>query len=212
MPTSALQVARTGLEAQDARMRVIANNLANVGTTGFKRDRANFATLAYQDARVAGQRSSGETAYATGLNLGTLDAAEISFPALDLQLGMNEHASHYYFPGWHQQSSLITFIINQDVWDGLEETERAAIEEVCAANVVKSIAQGESIQLGPLEELKAQGTTIHQWSDEMLAAFQGGWDEVLAERSQDADFARVWKSVSEFRTRYAEWATLGYID
>lgn len=71
MPTSALQVARTGLEAQDARMRVIANNLSNVGTTGFKRDRANFATLAYQDARTPGQQSSGETAYATGLNLGT---------------------------------------------------------------------------------------------------------------------------------------------
>lgn len=71
MPTSALHVARTGLEAQDARMRVIANNLANVGTTGFKRDRANFATLAYQDARVAGQQSSNETAYAAGLNLGT---------------------------------------------------------------------------------------------------------------------------------------------
>ncbi len=71
MPTSALHVARTGLEAQDARMRVIANNLANIGTTGFKRDRANFATLAYQDDRVAGQQSSSETAYATGLNLGT---------------------------------------------------------------------------------------------------------------------------------------------
>ena len=76
MPVSALHVARTGLEAQDARMRVIANNLSNVGTTGFKRDRANFATLAYQDARVAGQRSSGETAYATGLNLGTGDALQ----------------------------------------------------------------------------------------------------------------------------------------
>lgn len=71
MPTSALHVARTGLEAQDARMRVIANNLANIGTTGFKRDRANFATLAYEHARVAGQQSSGETAYAVGLNLGT---------------------------------------------------------------------------------------------------------------------------------------------
>jgi len=71
MSANALQVARTGLEAQDSRMRVIANNLANVGTTGFKRDRANFATLAYQDARVAGQQSSGETQYATGLNLGT---------------------------------------------------------------------------------------------------------------------------------------------
>ena len=52
-------------------MRVIANNLANVSTTAFKRDRANFATLAYQDARVAGAQSSNETAYATGLNLGT---------------------------------------------------------------------------------------------------------------------------------------------
>lgn len=70
MPTSALHVARTGLEAQDARMRVIANNLANIGTTGFKRDRADFQTLAYQDTRVAGQRSAGETAYAIGLNLG----------------------------------------------------------------------------------------------------------------------------------------------
>ncbi len=71
MPTSALQVARTGLEAQDTRMRVIAHNLANIGTTGFKRDRADFATLAYQDVRVAGQQSGGETAYAVGLNLGT---------------------------------------------------------------------------------------------------------------------------------------------
>ncbi len=71
MPTSALHVARTGLEAQDTRMRVIANNLANIGTTGFKRDRADFATLAYQDSRVAGQQSTAETAYAIGLNLGT---------------------------------------------------------------------------------------------------------------------------------------------
>jgi flagellar basal-body rod protein FlgG len=71
MPTSALHVARTGLEAQDARMRVIANNLANIGTTGFKRDRADFATLAYQEQRVAGQQSTGQTAFAVGLNLGT---------------------------------------------------------------------------------------------------------------------------------------------
>jgi flagellar basal-body rod protein FlgG len=71
MSSSALQVARTGLEAQDTRMRVISNNLANVSTTAFKRDRANFATLAYQDARVAGQQSSNQSAFATGLNLGT---------------------------------------------------------------------------------------------------------------------------------------------
>ena len=71
MSASALQVARTGLEAQDTRMRVIANNLANANTTAFKSERANFATLAYQDARVAGQQSTTESTYATGINLGT---------------------------------------------------------------------------------------------------------------------------------------------
>lgn len=71
MPNSALNVARTGLEAQDSRMRVIANNLANISTTGFKRDRADFATLTYQEQRVAGQQSTGQTAFAVGLNLGT---------------------------------------------------------------------------------------------------------------------------------------------
>jgi flagellar basal-body rod protein FlgG len=71
MSASALQVARTGLEAQDTRMRVIANNLANVATTAFKRDRASFATLSYQDVRIAGQQSTSQNNFATGLNLGT---------------------------------------------------------------------------------------------------------------------------------------------
>jgi len=71
MSTSALQVARTGLDAQAERMRIIANNLANVNTTAFQRDRAEFATLAYQMVTAAGARSAGDNQYATGLNLGT---------------------------------------------------------------------------------------------------------------------------------------------
>jgi flagellar basal-body rod protein FlgG len=71
MSTSALQVARTGLDAQAERMRIIANNLANVNTTAFQRDRAEFATLAYQTITAAGSRSAGDNQYATGLNLGT---------------------------------------------------------------------------------------------------------------------------------------------
>ncbi|MDE2303512.1 MAG: flagellar basal-body rod protein FlgG [Sphingomonadales bacterium] len=71
MSSAALQVARTGLSAQDTRMQVIANNLANVNTTAFKSERANFATLTYQDMRVAGEQSTSASDYATGLNLGT---------------------------------------------------------------------------------------------------------------------------------------------
>lgn len=71
MSNAALHVARTGLDAQSARMRVIANNLANVNTTGFKRDRADFETLAYQAMTAAGAASSAEAQYATGLSLGS---------------------------------------------------------------------------------------------------------------------------------------------
>ena len=71
MANAALHVARTGLDAQSARMRVISNNLANVNTTGFKRDRADFQTLAYQTMTAAGAASSAENRYATGLSLGT---------------------------------------------------------------------------------------------------------------------------------------------
>jgi flagellar basal-body rod protein FlgG len=71
MTNGALHVARTGLDAQNMRMQVIANNLANVNTTGFKRDRASFETLAYQVVTAPGAASSSQTRYAVGLNLGT---------------------------------------------------------------------------------------------------------------------------------------------
>ena len=54
----ALHVAKTGLNAQQQRMTVISNNLANVNTVGFKRDRANFETLLYQNFRDAGSQTS----------------------------------------------------------------------------------------------------------------------------------------------------------
>jgi flagellar basal-body rod protein FlgG len=71
MTTAALHVARTGLDAQSERMRVIANNLANVNTTGFKKDRASFQTLAYQTITQPGATSQGDNKYATGLSMGT---------------------------------------------------------------------------------------------------------------------------------------------
>ncbi|MEO5865749.1 MAG: flagellar basal-body rod protein FlgG [Sphingomonas sp.] len=71
MTSAAMHIARTGLDAQDMRMRVISNNLANVNTTAYKKDRAAFETLAYQTITAPGAPSTAESKYATGLNLGT---------------------------------------------------------------------------------------------------------------------------------------------
>jgi flagellar basal-body rod protein FlgG len=67
----ALWVAKTGLEAQQTRMSVISNNLANVNTTGFKRDRAVFEDLLYQNVRQVGAQSSQDTRLPSGMQLGT---------------------------------------------------------------------------------------------------------------------------------------------
>ena len=67
----ALWIAKTGLDAQQTRMSVVSNNLANVNTTGFKQSRAVFEDLLYQNVRQAGGQSSQDTVLPSGLNLGT---------------------------------------------------------------------------------------------------------------------------------------------
>ena len=71
MSTNAMHVAKTGLNAQQVRMQVIANNLSNVNTTGFKRDRANFETLLYQVIRNSGDQTSAETNLSSAFAVGT---------------------------------------------------------------------------------------------------------------------------------------------
>jgi flagellar basal-body rod protein FlgG len=66
-----LFIGRTGLDAQQTQIDVIANNLANVSTTGFKRARPLFEDLLYQTIRQPGAQSSQQTQIPTGFMLGT---------------------------------------------------------------------------------------------------------------------------------------------
>ncbi len=68
---SSLWVAKTGLDAQQTRMQVVSHNLANANTTGFKKGRAAFEDLLYQNVRQVGGQTSQQTRSATGLHLGT---------------------------------------------------------------------------------------------------------------------------------------------
>jgi flagellar basal-body rod protein FlgG len=66
-----LWIAKTGLDAQQTRMAMVSNNLANVNTMGFKRDRAVFEDLLYQTVEQSGAATSQDTENPTGLNIGT---------------------------------------------------------------------------------------------------------------------------------------------
>ena len=81
----ALWVSKTGLSAQDMNLTTISNNLANVSTTGFKRDRAEFQDLLYQIRRQPGGQSSQDSELPSGLQLGT--GTRVVATAKDFQQG-----------------------------------------------------------------------------------------------------------------------------
>ena len=146
------------------------------------------------------------------LELGTIDGTEFSMPAIDVNLGFHQVAKHYYFPGWHQQSTFFDLMINLDEWNALNHTQKAQIETVCGDTMRYSIAEGEAIQSEAIAFLKERGVQIHQWSPEVLAALEAAWLEVADELSaEDPDFKRVYESFTAFREKNADWRALGYL-
>ena len=84
-----LWIARTGLDTQQTQMDVIANNLANVSTNGFKRARAVFEDLLYQTIRQPGAQSSQSTQIPSGLPLGS-GARPVSTARIHTQGGIQQ--------------------------------------------------------------------------------------------------------------------------
>jgi flagellar basal-body rod protein FlgG, Gram-negative bacteria len=87
-----LWTAKTGLEAQQGQLDVIANNLANVSTNGFKRSRAVFEDLVYQNVRQPGAQSSTDTRLPSGLQVGT-GVRQVATERLHTQGNLEETSS-----------------------------------------------------------------------------------------------------------------------
>ena len=146
------------------------------------------------------------------LERGTIDATEFSMPAIDLNLGFYQVAKHYYFPGWHQQSTMFELMINKDKWDGMSDQQQKLITMACRANIALGLAEGEAIQGKALAELKGHGVQIHRWPQEILDQLEVTWNEVAAEQAAaDATFAATWDNLQAFRAEYKVWSDLGYL-
>jgi TRAP-type mannitol/chloroaromatic compound transport system substrate-binding protein len=147
------------------------------------------------------------------LERGLIDATELAFPSIDIKQGFHQVAKHYYFPGWHQQSSVGEFLVNLKKWGELSEEHRRMIEVACDANLTWSFVTSEARQFGALRDLvEKHGVKVHYWSEPILAKMRSAWEEVIAEESaKDADFKRVHESYADFRKKYAIWKEHGYL-
>jgi len=85
MAITALYSAASGMRALDEKLNVVANNLANINTTGFKKSRVNFEDLLYQVQREPGVPNANDEPIPLGVVVGT--GAQVSSTQLNFELG-----------------------------------------------------------------------------------------------------------------------------
>jgi TRAP-type mannitol/chloroaromatic compound transport system substrate-binding protein len=147
------------------------------------------------------------------LERGVIDATEYSMPSIDQDLGFHQITKHYYFPGWHQQTTVGELLMNEAKWEALSDQHQAMIETACGDSLLWSFVRSEAMQPGAMRQLAAKGVTLHRWPDEVLDELEAKWLEVVEEEAAaDPLFARIWASYSSFRDDYAIWRERGYLD
>ncbi len=147
------------------------------------------------------------------LQLGTIDATEFANPSLDESFAFYQVAKYYYFPGWHQPSSILDLFVNMDVWNGLSDQHKAVLEITCGDMVRDILAEGEATQWPAMQRMRDKhDVKIMYWKPEFLEAYEKAWQEVIDEESKaNPNFKKVYASYSEFRKNFALWRDHGYL-
>jgi TRAP-type mannitol/chloroaromatic compound transport system substrate-binding protein len=154
---------------------------------------------------------------ATALKSGAIDAAEWIGPWLDMDLGLNKAADHYYYPGFHEPGANLTLGINKARWDGLTPAERSLIEAATQAEVTRSLAEFNTENVKSLKLLREdKRIKILRFSDDLIRTFGRLSKEVLADTAtKDPLTRKVYDSYMAFLAGVMDWGELsetGYRD
>lgn len=146
------------------------------------------------------------------LEKGTIDATEFSMPAIDEILGFNQIVKNNLFPGWHQPFTAQYMLINGDEWKSASVAQKALVESVCTAAVIRGLAEGEYKNGAILTKLASEGINIGQIPMPILKELKELTNQVLAEQAAaDADFKRALDSQQAFQESYNLWDELAYL-
>jgi TRAP-type mannitol/chloroaromatic compound transport system substrate-binding protein len=143
------------------------------------------------------------------LERGRIDATEFSLPIIDKDLGFNQIAKFYYYPGWHQPGSADVLMINMDVWNGMSESEQAMYEAACQTSLQWTLAYAPAAQTPQIEEFEAGGTIVKTFPDEVLAELRAATERVLnGEAEKDPLYGEAYRSMKAFVASSGRWTSL----
>jgi TRAP-type mannitol/chloroaromatic compound transport system substrate-binding protein len=141
------------------------------------------------------------------LERGVIDATEFSMPMMDIKLGFHQIAKYNYFPGWHQLVSCSELLMNRTAFNALPEQYKAMIEVAAGYQVAFTYAETEAMQFTAMAEMRDKHhVEVKRWPDDVLAAYEKAWLEVVAEESaKDPLFKKIADHYLNFRKDYAIW-------
>lgn len=196
-----------------------------VGNTGaqmagwFKREVASLRSLRGLKMRITGvpakvwERIGGVAINLPGadiakaLEASDIGAAEWMGPWNDLQLGLQEHARNYYYPGWHDAGSIVECMVNKNALAALPEDLQASVEAACLASYAEETAlmqarnQQALITLGSVHKVN-----VRKLPTDVLLALARASEAVVSELSERDKFAKkVYASVMRFREQARQW-------
>lgn len=147
------------------------------------------------------------------LELGTIDAAEFSAPAIDEGFKFVESVKHYQFPGWQAQWTLVELLVNRESYEKLSAQNKALLKNACGNNIFAMLAEGEALQFAAMDRMTAAGAVMHHWPESVIEALRGAWSDVAAEAAaKDPLFKKVYGSYMAFRNSHKMWSDLAYVD
>ena len=151
------------------------------------------------------------------LSRGTIDACEYSSPYANWSAGFHEVAPYITVPGVHQSCAAYLFLINRNVWDGMDEQLQNIIKLSCTAMMAKNwsddrVANGEA--WNKFEELAEQGKlTIYRLPDEDIQTIEAAATEYYEEKAAaEPLFAKIYESQMAYIDSMSSWSEAASAD
>lgn len=140
------------------------------------------------------------------LERGTIDATEWVGPYDDEKLGFYKVAKYYYYPGWWEPGTNLTFLINKKSWESLPENYKAILESACAYANIDMTAKYDTKNPEALQRMIKQGTQLRKFSEEILKEAFKKTSELMEELAlKDKIYKNVYDSWKKFRGDENEW-------
>jgi TRAP-type mannitol/chloroaromatic compound transport system substrate-binding protein len=143
------------------------------------------------------------------LERGTIDAAEWIGPYDDEKLGFQRVARFYYYPGFHEPSGVLGFLVNNRAWEALPAEYRAIFTSASHETNYTLMARYDARNEVALRRLIAGGTQLREFPRPMLETFWDHAQGIYADLGRaNADFKRFYDHYTIFQRRAVAWSRI----